>query len=273
MLKLHLMLLCLLQKSGTLLGQLLPSSSVSRYQRFLEEELGQLLHSQLSQQFNSQPARFNGQLSSLEGQGGQLNGDQPARLNGQLTSLKRQDNQINGQHLGGPEGKLFNSDEHCRQQHYDQTCMQIGAWPAADLSQRALDHQQPFGLTVHSHPVRNNSTLTGVTAVQAGMLQNPGRQEDEGLSTLKGRHQDRKEACRRALNGIRGTSPLRRQLMLQTRLGLFDSDSSSSSDDDDADGDTQQVGVCLYQASPQNPHSLHGVSWSCNLANYGVHHA
>ena len=240
--------------------QLLPSSSVSRYQRFLAEELGQLLHAQLSQQPNQQPSTLDRQLSGSKGPDNDLEGQQPLRPDGQLLTFHGHRGQLNGslhkdaiiawgsqlaKHAADfSSGQIRAVPRGSNQQCYKQTGIQTGVWPALGLSQRVHGSQQPFGLTTNLQTVRSDNSVAGVTAHPQGLLPSSQELQEEVAvpRALKGRHQDTKEPGRRTLNASRASSPLRRQVMLQSRLGLFDSDSSSSSDDE-VDGDITQVGL------------------------------
>ena len=266
----------------------MPSASVTRYQRFLEEELGQLLYSQW-------PHHSNGQLPQVEGQPAQCN-TQHNQLNGQNPCLDWLNASSDGQHgynsssdlsqatlnhgpsNGGRSGSwTAQPDQLIPAQHLTQDHLLSGSAAPQNLSAFSAQLRSANSKSVSGSRFRQHYRAAGAhtdtwTEPQPGLSAQPGTLNGQGLASLNspytsgptgrpegvaaasqslgeedegrtGHVKKQKggtvELSRRVMNGSRASSPLGRQLMLQSRLGLLDSDSSSS--DDDAEESSQRV--------------------------------
>ena len=275
-----------------------PVSSAGRYQRFLEKQLGQLLQAQaLGLTGASQPSerQLDRLCSSTKGQGtSQLSERQPNR---DTSSTKRQTRGPAQDSFPGPHGQLLQAQGQVslrdgqsrsskgssgRHSHVsNQNFSQSEHWQL----QRAQTHSQP---SVNQQLSRNNgmhSALTlksqaheqrcpsgnGVQPASMGMLPLAGDERGPKQHTSDPRNHGgelrQPQMTQQKLSRMRGVSPHRRQLLLQARLALFDSDSSSS---DEEDGSVQKVSQSrvtstnLRISAPQCSQTSEGTSRATN---------
>ena len=294
-----------------------PVSSASRYQRFLEQELGQLLQAQaqgLKGTLQPSERLLDRLCRSTKGQGtSQLSQRQPNR---ETSSTKGQIYRPaqgsspgpNGLHLLQAEGQTFlhdgqstsykgssgryshGSSQLCSQSENQQPrqstggrCRAATTAPAADSalpsqanltepsaytsgglvyiqkraqtdaepasSQRSVNQQLSHHVEEHSavilerqaHKQEGSSgDAVGQASMEMTSLAGNGsgrKQHTKGPAGVKGELKQ-PQLTRKVLSQMRGLSPQRRQLLLQARLALFDSDSSSS---DEEDSSVQEV--------------------------------
>ena len=251
------------------------SSPTSRYQRFLEEELGQLLHSQ----------GFEGQSQQQEGQPHQTD-RRPQHVDGKHRHGSRQLQQSGSQGRVMSDSKTMSNwhtyrsgnmaAESClthqplshgprgrRPVRSSETAAQPSlqhAMSAAESLQSAQRPKQQLSQPHDTVSTEAETALASETCQKPAGAQEPVAQEAEGPTRdAKGPTADAKghpwgtkrpiedmiQLSGHGLSGSRTVSPERRQLLLHSKFALFDSDSSSSEDE----GNAQQVILALYRAS------------------------
>ena len=294
-----------------------PVSSASRYQRFLEQELGQLLQAQ-AQGLQGTPQPSERQLDRLcrstKGQSTlQLSERQPNRETSSATGQTHRPAQgrppgPNGLHLLQAEGQTFLGDgqtrsyngsfgrdshasnQHCSQSEHQQLQRPIGgrlravvtalpansalpsqanlteatastSWGLVNIQKRAQTDSKParsqrsvnqqLSQYVEEHsalilesqaheqggPSGNAERLASMEMTVLAKDERGSKQHTMGPARVEGEPRQ-PQLTRQVLSHTRGLSPQRRQLLLQARLALFDSDSSSS---DEEDGSVQEV--------------------------------
>ena len=253
------------------------SESARKYQRFLEEELGQLLQSQApkgssqmsrrhphrrSQPFDRQPCRqpmpsqpdqgssesIEGQLVCASGQEGPADGQAKSSA-GKYARHSGPRDQEHGvlkqqQQHGGHKGRYFSqvlpsSPGYAVNADSPQETQAVCGQRIRQL--RSLNPDRQYKAARGSatakqdrHAWQAEAGVERVELVSKGVESLPGY----GLSLKQHPQESGRDAAdsdlkvwRHAASHMRGISPQRRQLLLQSKFALFDSDSSSSDED------------------------------------------